>query len=322
MRDDRPPFLDSLLEELKAGGPYLSKKHADRAAERLAHAYNARPQAELGGLSPNQLRELLDADWISSSSVLDVNEALSLDDVADAPIFADARTILEYVAREGPLKETAAHNLIRSDVAAISSRLQLVRRRAEIYGDGPPRAVVNEGDVYWLLLLRYVLMFAGLLLHRKGFRITSRGREFLRDGRAGELFALLFRTVFRKLDLQSLDLMGHPAMQAMAAYSLYRLSTCATEWSSSEVLASQAWLESAMDPVSPVEAELGVDFRHFTFRNRIIRTLVAFGLLDERVVPTADRVEPATEYRVKPLYHTFLRFRLTPNAGTGPVLVR
>ncbi len=71
MRDDHPPFLDSLLDELKAGGPYLSKNHAHRAAERLAHAYNARPQAELGGLSPNQMRELLDSkqssEWISGT---------------------------------------------------------------------------------------------------------------------------------------------------------------------------------------------------------------------------------------------------------------
>ncbi len=65
-----------------------------------------------------------------------------------------------------------------------------------------------------------------------------------------------------------------------------------------------------------------MDFRYYTFRNRIIRTLVAFGRLDERVVPTADRVEPATEYRVKPLYHRFLQFRFTPNAGTGPLLLR
>lgn len=322
MRDDHPPFLDALLDELKAGGPYRSDDELQRAADRLGHAYNTRPQAELGGLSPNQLRELLDADWSSPDSAVQLNDALSLDEVARAPMFADARTILDYVAAHGPLKETAAHNLSRSAVAAIGSRLVLVQeRRADLYGEGPAPTIVNEGDVYWLVLLRHVLMFAGLLLRRKGFRITARGRELLRDDRAGELFALLFRTVFRKLDLQSMDMMDQPALQATAAYSLYRLSSCAAAWSSSERLASLAWLETAMDPITPLEAQLGIDLRYYAFRNRVLIMLVAFGLLDERVLPAVDSIGRPTEYRVTPLYNRFVRFRLSPNAGPSLALV-
>ncbi|MGH7650047.1 MAG: hypothetical protein ACREND_18220 [Gemmatimonadaceae bacterium] len=322
MPDDQPPFLKPLLDELRAGGPYQSDDDLQRAAERLGHAYNARPQAELGGLSPNQLREVLNADWSSPDSAVQLNDALSLDDLGGAPMFADARTILDYVAAHGPLKETAAHNLSRAAVAAICPRLELVREmEGDKYGEGLAPTIVNEGDVYWLLLLRYVLMFAGLIRRHKGFRITARGRELLRDDRAGELFALLFRTLFRKFDMQSMDMMDQPALQATAAYSLYRLSSCAAEWSSSERLASLAWLETAMDPVTPLEAQLGIDLRYFAFRNRILLMLVAFGLLDERVLPTMDVLRRPTEYRVKPLYRQFVRFRFSPNAGPGLALV-
>ena len=322
MRDDRPPFLDSLLDELKTHGPYVSMEHAQRAADRLTRAYNERPQADLGGLSPNQMRELLDADWSAPNSALMLDDTLSLDDVAQAPIFADARFMLDYVAAHGPLKETAAHNLRRADVAAISSRLELVRQRlGDVDGVLPAPTIVNEGDVYWLLLLRHLLVFAGLLLRRKGFRITARGRELVQDDHAGQLFALLFRTVFRKLDLQWMDSMDQPALQATAAYSLYRLSSCAAEWSSSEQLASRAWLETAMEPITPLEAQLGLDLRHYAFRNRILIVLVAFGLCEERLLPAVGVLRP-TEYRITPLYRRFVRLRFGPNAAPGPVLVR
>ena len=322
MSDDRPPFLASLLDELKTHGPYVSMEHAQRAADRLTRAYNERPQADLGGLSPNQMRELLDADWSAPNSALMLDDTLSLDEVAQAPMFTDARFILDYVASHGPLKETAAHNLTRADVAAISPHLELVRQRlGDVDGVIPAPTFVNEGDVYWLLLLRHLLVFAGLLLRRKGFRITARGRELVQDDHAGQLFALLFRTVFRKLDLQWMDSMDQPALQATAAYSLYRLSSCAAEWSSSEQLASRAWLETAMEPITPLEAQLGLDLRHYAFRNRILIVLVAFGLCEERLLPAVGVLRP-TEYRITPLYRRFVRFRFGPNAAPGPVLVR
>lgn len=77
-----------------------------------------------------------------------------------------------------------------------------------------------------------------------------------------------------------------------------------------------------MDPLTPLEQELGIDLRHYAFRNRILLVLVAFGLFDERVLPPADNFTRPTEYRIKPLYHRFVRFRLGANAHAGPVLVR
>lgn len=57
----------------------------------------------------------------------------------------------------------------------------------------------------WLPELRHVLMFAGLLTRRKGFRTTTIGPDLLRDDRAGTLDALLFRTLFQRLDFGALD---------------------------------------------------------------------------------------------------------------------
>lgn len=116
MRDDRPPFLDSLLDELKTHRPYVSMAHAQRVADRLTRAYNDRPQADLGGLSPNQMRELLDADWSAPNSALMLDDTLSVDDVAQAPMVTDARFILDYVATHGPLRTRATVTAVRLTV--------------------------------------------------------------------------------------------------------------------------------------------------------------------------------------------------------------
>ncbi|MGH7670440.1 MAG: hypothetical protein ACRENQ_13215, partial [Gemmatimonadaceae bacterium] len=210
----------------------------------------------------------------------------------------------------------------RAAVAALLPRLRAQSRLPSRYAEGEP-APRNEEDVFWLSPLRHCLLFAGLLVRRKGLRIGGRGRDLLADDRAGELYALLFRTVFRTLDLAALS--GgdqHAALQSTIAFTFYKLRTAARTWTTSETLAETAWLESAKDPRTEAERLSDVDYRHYTLRHRVLDPLVQFGLLEYRMVPTDESWREEVEYRLTPLFDRFLRFRFEGSARRDPFLMR
>jgi hypothetical protein len=294
--------------------PFGSLEDANRALTVFTDEYNQRPQAELGGLSPDQMAQLLYGDWVGHGALL-LNESLTIEELGSVAFLADARTLLAYIRDSGPVKATSAHNLPRAVIAALLPRLRMpVQHRVTVeYGLPGP---VNEADVLWLSPLRHVSMFAGLLIRRKGFRVTARGSELLSDDRAGELYALLFRTLFRTLDLRALGRDDrHPGLQSTVAYSFYKLRECAGDWSSAESLAEHAWLASAKEPPSEWEAA-NVDFRHYAFRHRVLDPLTQFGLMEERGLRTDVRWRDSVEYRTTPLFPRFLRFGFR-RVGTG-----
>ncbi len=180
----RPPELQAIFDDIERVGPFGSVEEINRVLAARAREYNLSPQAAIGGLSPDEMSQLLYGDW-TSQGALRLNDALTLDELDDAPVLADARTLLDFIAAEGTVKETTARNLPRAAVARLLPRLRIPaqRRTALDIGEPPP---LNEGDVLWLSALRHTMMFAGLLMRRKGVRVTPRGRELLRPGRAGE----------------------------------------------------------------------------------------------------------------------------------------
>ena len=302
-------FLDlqSIVREITRKNPFASVDEINRALEKRVREYNNAPQTDLGGLSPEQMQQVLYGDW-HGSGALRLNEGLTLDDVVDAPFFADARTLLGYFEREGMVKETPAKNLPRAAVSALLPLMRLptpVARNLEV-GFPPPR---NEGDVIWLQALRHVLELAGLLTRRKGLRVSRTARELTRDEHAGRLYALLFRTLFRTFNLRWFDSFdGQPALQASAGYSLYKLNTVAREWTSELSLAESAWLPSAKEPPSLLDISNG-DLRYFSFRHQVLSPLVQFGLLEDRPLPTKEKWRELIELRCTPLYSRFIRFQ-------------
>jgi hypothetical protein len=315
----RPPELQAVLEAIEREGPYASIEEANRVLGAQMRDYNTRPQAALGGLSPDEMSQLLYGDW-ASRGALRLDETLSLDELSSAAVFADARVLLEYVRDHGPVKETAARNLPRAAVAALLPRLRTSAPRllAAAIGDPGP---VNEGGVLWLPVLRHTLMFAGLLMRRKGLRLTPRGRETLVMDRAGELYALLFRTFFQELDLRALGRDDrHPGLQTTIAYTFYKLRSAARDWASPQALARIAWLASAQD--APTEWEAAhEDFRHYAFRHRVLDPLVQFGLLEERLLPSEERWKEVVEYRCTPMFDRFVKFKLGAEGGRDPFLM-
>jgi hypothetical protein len=165
----------------------------------------------------------------------------------------------------------------------------------------------NEGDVLWLVVLRHTLLFARLLVRRRGLVTSKQGRLLLEEQRAGELYALLFTTFFRTFDLRFFDNADrHPGLQPTVAYSFYRLRD-ANEWSTAQELAERGWHPDAKDPPSPSDLQYG-DLRHWSFTQRVVTPLVQFGLMERRAVDPAARRKDY-EYRIAPLFNRFVRFQ-------------
>lgn len=323
MRDDRRSDLAAFFAELEQGGPYESMGDVSRVVERIAHRHNAQPDSALGGLTPYQAFRLLGDDWTSADSVIHLNDSLALDDMAGAPFLADARTVLDYIAAEGPVPETPRRNLKRAAVAALWPRLTLPGFFPGI-DDPDGRLPRDEDDAYWLMPLRFALEIARLTMRRKGVRITARGREVSRAENAGVLYALLFRTVFQQLNIQAFDGERQAGLQQTLGYTLFQLGECARQWTSAAVLAETAWLESGKDPLELWEIQSDVDYRYRALANQVLRPLAAFGLLETRplVEPDPGPFRDTLEYRVAPLYRRFFRFDLDAPGTPGTPGIR
>ena len=173
------------------------------------------------------------------------------------------------------------------------------------YVFSPPK---REAEVPWLPELRFVLTIAKLLAKRNGVRVTRLGGDLLAPDRAGELYALLFRTFFRRMELSSLDgASEHPELQPTLACSLHSLRSQARGWKRATQLSETAWLESAKDPPTASDMTYG-DLRYIAFQHRLLDPLVQFGLLEARQ-RAGDRLGDRIEYRCTPLYDRFLRFQ-------------
>ncbi len=198
--------LDALGQVLAERGP-ASLAELRAVAGDTVDAYNRRPQAELGGLSPGQVQRFLDADWEDRDGAIAIADDLSHDELAGAQLLVNARTFLEAVAGDGGVRTTTAGNLNRAFVGRMleglvwpEGFLENVRRWNK---------VINEDDVRPLHVLRILLYQARLLRRWKGtFRVTKHAESLLGEERAGELYAVLFRIHFRRFNLAYLDMVA------------------------------------------------------------------------------------------------------------------
>ncbi|MCU0646441.1 MAG: hypothetical protein MUF00_00480 [Gemmatimonadaceae bacterium] len=306
-RDTLRDVQDELRAAL-ANGIYATMDDAQTAMHRVTEAYNARPQAELNGLSPNQAFALFHADWMPGSAI-DLDETTPLAELDGATLLHDARALMRLVG-DG-VKATATGNLSRATVAAFLADLPVRGGNTELeaittYG----MALRNELDVWPLHHARVVLQLAGFLARRKGvFHVTKRGAMLARDGHAGELWTHLLRAQFKKMNLAYLDRMGPaPVVQHAVGFALYQFSRADATWRRAE-----EWLErllpSTMRDELPTHALW--DPGPLLIERRVLYPLRVFGLAEyeERPAPPGQ-YGPQRFYRPSRLLTERVRFRV------------
>lgn len=259
------------------------------------------------GLDPAHFAALI-TDSLDGQGVIKFNQDLVLEDLTGSNLLVNARIFLQAIFASGGIKATAQGNLPRKFIT------QMVD--AMVCPDGYVEdllwinKVLNEIDVYPLHIIRVLLQLSGLIHKLKGtFRVKNKYKHLLQDDSAGELYALLFKAHFRKFNLAYLDRVpGVPLFQHTIAYPLFMLLRLADEWHRPEELAPRLLLPQVVAEIPRAkDDDLGVWLLH----NRLIRPLIAFGLLEKREMPfegTSRTSMPYEEVRKTPLFSMFLEF--------------
>lgn len=292
--------------------------HLADAVGEVAADYNRRPQTDLGGLSPDAVQRLLDADWESAGSAVRLDDGLPPDDVAEAGTLRDARWLLGQLAVPNGVKATPKGNLPRAVVAAFVAHAGATNGVDLSEGEGAElvgfvRGQPNEEDVWRLHHARLLLELAGLVKRRRGvWSRTRRGDQLAAPERAGALFAALVRTHFRRFNLEYVDGVGAaPGFQYTVGYTLYQFGRVGAEWRRPAALADLVLLPSVRHEVPPRgPAETRYDPMALALETRVLRPLVGFGLAEAQAPPRepgAWEVAPSS-YRKAPLFGRMFRF--------------
>lgn len=302
-----PPEVRDEVQHLLDSGKCTTMDNLNRELNKISDAHNKRPCAEFGGLSPEQVGNLLYTPFGSPESGLQLNTDLSLDDLRHAEILMNARVFLrELDVINWTATTKKLGNLNRKFVASMLEKMQ--------WPDGfieelwRFNKVANEEDVFPLHILRIVLEQARLIRKVSGeMRVTKQGKALCKDEAAGELFALLFTTFFGTFELSYLDRMPeHPMLQNALAYSLYRLGRDGGTWQTPEQLS-----EALLLPRVAQEADQSdyVNMPALLTETRILRPLGRFALVESQ-----DGIGPSgywkemIQARKMPLFDKFVRF--------------
>lgn len=269
-------------------------------------AYNERPQSELGNLSPAQMQRLLAADWSDPQGAVRLRRDLRLEQLEPSTLLFNTRTLLALAEQSDGLLATQHGNL---RIALVRQLLGMIRFDRAERRDLLDEKRLTEKDVWPLHCTRVLVGLAGLLKLRKGkFEITRKGRTLLRDERGGELFALLFQTCFRRLNLAYFSSFGPdwPELQHQIAFTLYALGESSPEWQSADRLLADAVLPFALEQAPETD---WLDLPASLFEHRVLDVLVDFGLLERQA--ESSPAQRTNRYRATELFGHFLRFTLT-----------
>jgi hypothetical protein len=294
--------LDALLPEMES----LSLEEVNSRLGGIMDRANQRPVEVLGGLSPVQVQGLLQQDWGQGDGPLVLNRGLPLQELAPSRDLRNARTFLRALAEEEGAKLTSSGNLNRAFVRRMMDEGDWVW-----FGGMAPdeiRKVWNEGDFFPLHTLRILSDLGGLIRKFKGrFVMTRKGTMLLDDERAGELFALLFETQFKKMNLAYLD--HHPAgpeLQYGIPYTLFHLKEAAREWRTPEELVEAVLLPHVLEALTSGPGHWRKP--EVVLENRVLDVLEGFGLLEMEELPGPVSWQPVRRYRSTPLYEEFVSF--------------
>jgi hypothetical protein len=264
-------------------------------------ALNRRPHAELFGHSPVEVHRLLHADWSDDGGPLRLRRDLSLTELGGCAVIERVRVLLELAAERGGLGRTQAGNLQMAVVRELIGRAGLAEAWAVLADEATNRRH-REHDVWPLHEARVLADLAGLVRPRGArFELTRRGRELMAPDRAGELFALLFETCFRRFNIFYGGYAEWPELQHQIAFTLLRLSRVGRRWQRADDLLETTILLAAMEAIPDSR---GIIDGGWVFQQHVLRRLVDFGLVEHR--PGKSR--GAYEYQLAPLFDRFLSF--------------
>lgn len=304
------------LEELFRGfmqimdQPGFDPQSASEALARLIDEQNRRPLPELGGLSPHQAFLLHTCGWWADPFPIRLVQTLSYEQVGQTPFLHNVRAFLRAADEFEGAPTTAKGNLTRAFVGHMLELLRLRPGRLEMIRQACK--VINESDVRALHIVRVICQLGGLVRkYKKRFVVTRKGRELLREDRAGALYHHLFDTMFRQFNLAYLTRLDEvPGIQETFPYELYRIALLPMEQAHEiEDLVPVVFLPAVHEEIA--EYTYPLDAPEWMLKNFLLRPLEGFGLVEivagKRKPPSVDLMN---RVRRLPLFDAFIRFEL------------
>lgn len=272
---------------------------ANALVARLMEEYNAAPQPEMGGMSPAQAWALTRPGWIDTALIL--NDRLTVADLALIPLLTNARLILLTVHEQGGVLATQTGAFNRAFVKQLCGAMTIDPDALRYLEHNKQ---INQDDVSELRMMRILLQLAGLIRYaRRTINVTKLGRRLIAEEAAGELYALLFRTLLTRVNLAYMDRMPEaPGIQRCIGATLYQISRRCDDWAGCDELVPYLFLPAVQDEI--LSTRVWQPLYSFA-RIRVLRHLEDFGVLQ------LDR-EPDRPSRVRKtsLFDRFLSFQL------------
>lgn len=296
------PVIELIKQEIARSNPG-SFEEVQAITARLSQDYNSRPQSDMGGTSPYQAMLLTRPGWLGGA--VQLNERLTLQDLTDAPLFQNARRVLRTIQEAGAMKATAAGAFNRAFSLRMLNEFMMSDYKRQM--TLAITKVINQDDVPELRHLRYLLPAAGLLLFQKSaFQLTKKGVKLLDDSKAGEMFALLFRTLCLKINLAAFDgLPDAPFVQSTMGFGFYQFGIRADDWIPLDEIAPRLFLPAVIEMLPDRFAGDERKLSRYA-QLRVLRPLHYFGLAE---FDEDERAYHVKRVRKSDLFDAFIRIQ-------------
>jgi hypothetical protein len=268
---------------------------------------NSMADPQMGGLSPEEVHRLLYTPWSDPASPLRLNTAFTLAELQGSELFQETRRFLIALSEAAPLKATARGALPRSFVTPMVDVLLDEReaRKAREY-----HKVFNETDLLPLHIARVLCEQGGVIGKAKGcFVIRKKYAHLLEEAHAGELFARLLETYFKKFNLEYMTWgPSIPAIQTTFPFILYRFHGLREKSLLIESVAEHVLLPAALDALQAVSDENPYLTLTKLIRGRILYPLKTLGLVMNPKDPQGFIHDSATHIQPTPLFGKAMGF--------------
>ena len=272
------PIVKSIADEIEAQN-FDNIDDLNDHLQGMMSDRNKAPDPEMGGLSSEQVSRLIYSSWDDIKFPLKFNKELKYSDVKDSAFFTNTTIFLKtLIEMEKEPTATAKGNLNRKIVKVLFDKLIIDeddRRFTLEYNK-----VLNEMDVLPLHIAKVVCEAVGLIHKQKNkFLVVKKYQSLVSEGKAGELYHLLFTGYFTKFNIGYLDrLFELECIQQTIAYSIFRLGEIADSWVGIDKLVKELFLPAVKKEIRAEIAErVGIEW---TLYSRIIRPLEGFGLVE------------------------------------------
>ena len=296
----------------------------ERQLQKRATIINNTPQLDFGGLTPNQMMKLIHGGWglcwketrksqqprrgdLPFDPCLMLKNEASPADVMSSKLLTGCRILLRI------LDETGAARLTKTGALplALITRVLNELRSQGIRPDLPEvRKVTTEYRCLDVHIPRILCELSGMIRFVKGkCLITKMGLSMLDDDKSGEFVARLVYAFFTRFNISYLD--GYDerySFQSTTLYTFFRLGVVARRWRKIHNLAKVVVVPAVVEDLSVIMNEYSTvdDF----LSTRLLRHLVAFGLLETQEKPYFKTVMKMDKVRVTPLWDKVFEFKI------------